>query len=264
MVSKDMPEFIYYECPNCKDITEHAILKARIGKDNVTGTFRCTECNRTFSDTIRIPKTLVVPVLFSDGDLTDKTQTQLESDDIVVIGDEFYLDDGRRVCVTFLDVEGGKRVKRAQAIYIKKLWVKSYDVLSLKVSVNDVRRTYSLRIDSEPDDEYTCGMMLSFEDFNAVIHAIKTKERLLKNGTAEAREIVRIYGKIRRKEYDVLDFGDEDDNAEFNEADYDISDEDDDKDDYKAVAGKKASKSNKPVFDDEDQDFDFGDEEDTQ
>ncbi|MDR1690908.1 MAG: hypothetical protein LBR42_03560, partial [Candidatus Methanoplasma sp.] len=104
-----------------------------------------------------------------------------------------------------------KKGKKFQADRIKALWVKQFDVLSVKVSVNDGHKTYSVRTDADPDDEFTIGMILSFEDFDALIHAIKTKERLLKKGTAEAREITRIYGKIRKKRYEVLDLEEDDD-----------------------------------------------------
>jgi len=224
MVKREMPESIYIQCPDCDDITDHDILKGRVGNDNITGTFRCTECGRIFSDTIRIPEILNVKVLFSDGDVTDTTETRLESNELITIGDEFYMDDGRRVCVTFMDVKDGSRVKRAQADKIVRLWVKQYDVLSVKVSVNNDRVTIPLRVEAEPDDEFTVGMTLSFDDYDAVIHAIKTKDRLLKKGTAEAREIVRIYGKMRRKVYDVLD--PEEDLGEFNEEDYFFDEED--------------------------------------
>lgn len=226
MVQREIPELIYYQCQICDDITEHMILKGRMGKDNITGTFKCSGCGRTFSESMKIPRQFMVKVLFSDRDVTDTTETQLESDELISIGDEFYLDDGRRVCITHLDIEDGSNVRRSQADKIIRLWVKQFDVLKVKVSVNNNKKTHSLRIDAEPDDEFVAGMVLSFEDFDCVIHAIKTKHRLLRRGAAEARDITRIYGKIRKKTYDVLDF--EDEPYEFNEADYDIDDDEDD------------------------------------
>ena len=38
-------------------------------------------------------------------------------------------------------------------------------------------------------------MIMNFDTWDAVIHAIKTKTKLMRRGTAEARDIVRIYGK---------------------------------------------------------------------
>ncbi len=217
-----MPDTIVYNCIDCDDDTEHEILRGRMGKATLEGTFRCMECGKVTSETIKIPALLEVSVVYSDGDVSEVTRTTLEDNDIVSLDDEFELDDGRLVCVTYIEVENGKRVKRCIAPKIKKLWVKRFDILSLKVSVNDDRKTYPLRIEAEPDDEFTTGSILEFEEFNCMIHAIKTKHSLVKHGSAEARDITRIYGKIRKKTYDVLDF---DDDEEFDEADYIIDDE---------------------------------------
>ena len=217
MIQRPMPDTLIFECPDCDDDTEHQVLHGRMGRSSIEGTFRCNECGKITSETIRIPELLEVPVMYSDDDVTDTTRTTLESNDIVSIDDEFVMDDGRRVCVTHIDVEDGSKVKRAQADRIKKLWVKQFDVLSVKVSVNDDRKTYSLRVEAEPDDEFVVGTMLEFEDFNCLIHAIKTKDKLVKNGSAEARDITRIYGKIRKKRYDVLDFEEDDEDFDFDD-----------------------------------------------
>lgn len=226
MAKREMPDFIYYKCPECDDFTEHTILKARMGNDNITGTFQCRACERVFSESIKIPRQIDIPVLFSDGMVTEKTQTQLEENEIISIDDEFYLDDGRRVCVTFIDTEDGSRKKREIASKIKKLWVKQFDIISVKISVNDNHRTLPFRIDAEPDDEFTVGMILSFENYDAVVHAIKTKTRLVRRGDAEAREIRRVYAKMRPKNYAVMEF--EEEEFEFDESEYQIDDEEDD------------------------------------
>ena len=223
MVKREIPEYIYIPCPDCDDVTEHDILKGRAGKDNITGTFRCSECGRTFSDSIRVPEILTVKVLFSDGDITETTETELESNEILTVDDEFYLDDGRRVCITHIETEDGKKGRKFQADRIKALWVKQFDILRVKVSVNDGRRTYSARIEAEPEDEFTVGMVVGFEDFDALIHAIKTKDRLLKKGSAEAKDIIRMYGKIRKKRYEVLDLEEDDDDYFFDEDDEQVS-----------------------------------------
>lgn len=222
MIQREMPDTIVYVCPDCGEETEHQILKGRMGKSTLEGTFRCNECGKVSSETIRIPEILEVPVVYSDGDTSEVTSTTLESNDIVQLEDEFEMDDGRKVCVTYVEVGDGRRVKKAVATDIKRLWVKRFDVLSVKVSVNDVRKTYPLRVEAEPDDEFVVGSLLRFDDFDCLIHAIKTKGNLVRHGSAEARDIVRIYGKIRKKTYDVLDLDDD-----FDEADYVIDDDDD-------------------------------------
>lgn len=225
MIERSMPDTIFYECPICDDETEHQILKGRMGKATIEGTFKCNGCGRVTSETIKIPELLEVPVVFSDGDVSEVTKTTIESNDVIAIEDEFFLDDGRRVCVTHIDVKEGATKKKVLATNVKKLWVKQFDILSIKVSVNDDRKTYSLRVEAEPDDEFVVGTQLEFEDFDCLIHAIKTKHSLVKRGAAEARDITRVYGKIRKKRYEVLDL-DEDDE------DYDDFVFDDDDDDY--------------------------------
>ena len=210
MIKREMPESIFFDCPDCGEETEHLILKGRMGKASIEGTFRCVECNRVSSETIKIPELIEVPVVFSDGDVSETTRTTVESNDIIQEEDEFFLDDGRRVCVTHIDTIDGKLKKKTIATNVRKLWVKQFDILSIKVSVNDDDHTYSLRVEAEPDDEFVVGTQLSFEDFDCLIHAIKTKHSLVKKGVAEARDITRIYGKIRKKRYDVLDLEEDD------------------------------------------------------
>ena len=225
MIQREMPDTIVYVCSDCGEETEHQILKGRMGKATLEGTFRCNECGKVTSETIRIPEIITVPVIYSDGDVSEPTSTTLESNDLVQIDDEFEMDDGRRVCVTYIEVAAGRRVKKCVATDIRKLWVKRFDVLSVKVSVNDNRKTYPLRVQAEPDDEFVVGSMLKFEDFDCMIHAIKTKHSLVRHGSVEARDITRIYGKIRKKTYDVLDL-----DEEFDESDYVLDDDDEDYD----------------------------------
>ncbi len=194
-MAEELPDTILYQCPDCADITEHDILKAKMGKSSISGTFRCGECGRVFTGTIRLPRKIEVKVMFSDQDVTEVTKTVLLEDEIVEVGDEFDLDDGRHVRITYIDNAEGKRRKSCNAPDVKALWVKSFDVLHVKVSVNDYKKTYPMYVEAEPDDEFTVGMIMNFETWDAVIHAIKTHTKLIRRGTAEARDIVRIYGK---------------------------------------------------------------------
>ena len=217
----EMPDTIYNECPDCGDVTEHKILKAKMGNFNVNGTFQCKECGRVFSGVIRLPKEFEVKVLLSDGDLTETTQTMLREDEIVAVGDEFDLDDGRHVQITYIELPDGSRKKKVPATEVKALWVKAFGVLMVKVSVNDYKKTYPMLCEAEPDDEFTVGMFMHFDLWDCVIHAIKTKDRLLRKGTAEAREIVRIYAKIRHRDGTTAPM----DDSEFDDEQFEFADD---------------------------------------
>ncbi|MDY0292968.1 MAG: HVO_0476 family zinc finger protein [Candidatus Methanomethylophilaceae archaeon] len=208
---REVPEIIYYECPDCEGFTNHEVLKGQMGRATLMGTFRCEECGRVFSGTIQIPEILKVGVNISDGPVTESASTEIESDDLLAVDDEFFLDDGRRVRITALESSDGRRSRKMPAKDIKLIWVKQYDVLSIKVSVNDGKRTYSVRVEAEPDDEFLVGMTLTFEGFDCLVHAIKARTRLVRRGSVEARDIVRVYGKIRRKTHQVLDLEEDDD-----------------------------------------------------
>ena len=90
-----MPDTLFFDCPDCDDYTEHQILKGRMGKASIDGTFKCLGCGRVSSENIKIPALLEVPVVFSDGDVSEVTKTTIESNDIIALEDEFFMDDGR-------------------------------------------------------------------------------------------------------------------------------------------------------------------------
>ncbi len=209
MNEEELPEIIIFECAICDDYTEHEILKGRFGKASVSGTFRCADCGTIDNTTIRLPEELQVKVLFSDGDRTTVTETVLMSNEVIEIGDEFFLDSGERVRVTKIEVKAGRMTKRIPAPRIESLWVKQFGVINVKFSINDNHRTIAKMIEAEPEDTFTVGMTVPFEDFDCYVHAIKTKHRLIRHGSAEAKDITRIYGKIRKKQYAVMDFDDE-------------------------------------------------------
>ena len=204
----DLPDQVYSECPECDDVTPHDVLKGRIGR-SFEATLRCQECGRIFQTTIRLPKIVTAKVIVSDGPTSQSTTAELEDDDIVVLGDEFFLDDGRRVKITGLELADGAKVKKAPATKISTIWVILFDEINIKVSINDVQRTHARYIKADPEDEFYVGQTLSFGDMDCLVHSIKKKDRLIRRGSAEARDIVRIYGKFRKRSFPVLDLEDD-------------------------------------------------------
>ena len=214
---EDLPDTIYAECPECDDITEHEILNGRLGKSGVTGTFKCAGCGRVFTGTIRLPRPFTVKAVVSSEETSSSTQTTVMENESPAVGDEFDLDDGRHVLITqIIDQKGGKR-KSCPAADIKELWVKDYGVLRVKVSVNSGKKTCPLYSEAEPDDEFAVGMIMNFDLWDAEITSIKTKTKLLRRGSAEARDITRVYAKVVHRGSEdspgdgggVMDFDDE-------------------------------------------------------
>ncbi len=208
-MTREVPDSLYFECSDCDDVTLHDVLRGRMGKTSLECTLKCEECGKTSSTTIRLPRIIKTNVVVSDGPVSERTVTELEEDDLITVGDEFFIEDGRRLRVCSIELDGDKRVKKSRASNVKMLWAQQFDNLSIKVTVNNDRVSYPRRIPAEPDDEFTIGNRLELEDMDCFIHAIKTRERLVHRGSVEAREIVRIYGKYGEKSYPVLEFEDE-------------------------------------------------------
>lgn len=208
-MQREVPETLYYDCPDCDDETIHDVLKGRMGKASLECTLKCTECGRTFATTIPLPKIIKMQVVISDGPVSERTVTEIEEDDIIAVEDEFFLEDGRRLRVCSIELPGDKRVKKSKASKVKMLWCQQFDNLTIKVTINNDRVSYSRRIPALPDDEFVIGNRLELEDMDCFIHAIKTRDKLIQHGQAEARDIIRIYGKYGQKSYPVLDFEDD-------------------------------------------------------
>ncbi|MDR0198856.1 MAG: hypothetical protein LBI08_03845 [Methanomassiliicoccaceae archaeon] len=206
---KEVPGEIYFECPDCDDVTIHGVLSGKMGKSSLDATIKCQDCGLTRTTTVRFPKKVEVNMIVSDGAYSLTTKLLLEDDDLLKIGDEFHADDGGLVKISGLELPRGRRVKTARATEITTVWAIKFDVIDIKVSINDDRRTYSKTVPSSPDDEFTIGDVLSFDDMDCLVHSIKIKDRMVRRGTVEARDITRIYGKFRKRSYAVLDLGDE-------------------------------------------------------
>jgi len=206
---RELPDAIFMECMECGEVTEHEILKGKAGRSRLEATLRCSECKHVVTTTVPIPRIIPAKVVISEGSRSETSSIDLESDDLLAAGDEFFLDDGRRVRITALESKDGRRPEKAQATDVSVIWAILFDIVNIKVSINDVHKTYARYTEAEPDDEFIVGQMLSFGDMDCLVHSIKTKERLLRRGSAEARDIVRIYGKLRKRSYPVLESEDD-------------------------------------------------------
>lgn len=196
-----IPNSLYLDCPSCGEKTLHEVLKGRISKagDVLETTVRCHECQNVHSAVVREPKPTKVPVLLSDLGSTRKLDLELGEEDLVAVGDELFVGDSNAV-VTAIE-KGERRVSQAQASEIRTIWAKKFDKVRVKISVNKTSKTLAAELSALPDEEFFVGDILTIGRDNVVIHYIKTKEGMVRNGGVPAREIVRIYAKSARTTY---------------------------------------------------------------
>ncbi len=195
----ELPSALYIECPSCGDETLHRVIKGSIGERKgvvVDALVKCSKCGLKHPSTIRVETFITIPVIISDLDISQKSEIELSGQETVHVGDEFQLERGM-IKITAIDTNKG-RVKSSIAKNVRALWAKKFDRLKLKVSINKGSKTLTRDIWAVPDEEFYIGDVMRIKGLNFAIHRIKTKNKNLKKGSAEAKDIVRLYGKTVR------------------------------------------------------------------
>ncbi len=184
-------------CPNCNVEAEHEILSMKSMKKGVEYLLKCKNCGYTYSKFFEDERMKQIKVVWSWRDKSQVKSISKLEEDIITVGDEMPVE-GINSQVTGIE-SGGKRVKRAKVKDIDTLWMKRFDKVVVKVSVNRGSKTSSYEIIAHPDEEFYIGDIIDLERSHAVIHKIKTKERFIMRGGAPARDIVRVYAKEIRE-----------------------------------------------------------------
>lgn len=193
-----VPGALYLECEPCEDITLHEVVHGKVSGKKLELQLRCKECGtKTFQvrDEVMMAS---VNVVISDGDQSRKTSVEIESDEMLMVGDELLVE-GVPVQIRGIEKDTDKRVDSALASEIDTLWTVKFDKVVVKFSINMGSRTKAGSQIAAPDEEYTVGEMVEVASIEAVIHRIKTWDKVMQFGSAEARDIRRIYGRVIRR-----------------------------------------------------------------
>lgn len=191
----DVPSGTTLECPKCGE-TMHRILKGKVsGKKGETleCVVKCTECGEVRKETIKREKPVTVKVIVSSDDKSKRMDVELPPSDEVVVGDRMMVD-GYEVEVSSLE-SGEKRVEVALVKEIDAIWTKRADKIKVKFSISKGPRTLSKEMFAQPDEEFFVGDMVELGRMKVVIHKIKCKDKFVREGSAQASSIVRIYAK---------------------------------------------------------------------
>lgn len=187
-----VPASMQVECSKCGTETLHRTLKGRFaGKKRLDMVLKCSECGNVREERFELASQVEFRLIISRGNESERTQMEMRSDWVVSMGDEFMHED-EKLLVTGIEA-GGKRVRSAKAHAVETLWTKNYDTIQVHVSVNRRGHTRALVIDTEPEEEFEVGSDIEIDGKSVLVHSIKTDERKMRQGTAQARDIVRIY-----------------------------------------------------------------------
>ncbi len=190
----ESPRAVIAECPNCGE-SPHTIIKGRMGSSRRTldATVRCSECEHVHHVSIKDKVDVKVRMIISDGRVSRKEIIELNPDDVVAVGDEMF---AGRDYVQIRSIEAGeRRVRSAPVKDISTIWARIFDTLKVRISIHRGSRSVSRYVLAPPDEEFGVGDVISLDGgAKAAVEKIKTVDgRSPKR--AQAREIVRLYGK---------------------------------------------------------------------
>ncbi len=195
----EVPKAIYTECSLCGEETLHRVIKGSLGEKKslvLDALVKCKKCGHKHTCIIRAAKQKVIPVIISEQDISQKSELEISPTDTVLVDDEYQTKSGV-IKITAIETESS-RVNSATAKDIKTLWAKKFDKIKLKISINKVAKTFTRTVWAVPDEEFFIGDVMTIKGLSFTIHSIKTKDRRIKRGSVEARDIVRLYGKVVR------------------------------------------------------------------
>jgi uncharacterized Zn finger protein len=196
-----VPNALFLECPSCGERCLHEVLRGRISgkKDVMETTVKCQSCGHVHSEVVSEPKPVKVPIIVSEFGKSKRSEIELESDEVLGVGEELLVGDAQ-VVVTSIECED-KRVDNCPVGKIGTIWAKKFDKVKVKISINKVNKTIPAEIFALPEEEFYVGDLMTVGKYNVVVHNIRTRTGTVREGGAQARDIVRIYAKSVRTTY---------------------------------------------------------------
>jgi len=193
----ELPGSLYLECSECGEETLHEVLKGRAsdrgGEVRLSALVKCPDCGTIHRVNLREGGERLVNAIVSDLHISQRIQVPLDPASTVSLEDTIMIE-GLPCLVTAIEV-GGRRPGHASVPDITTLWLKRYDKVRVKFSINAGRRTVTRELWAAPDEEFEVGDVFNVQDMKVLVHAIKVPTRKLHRGSAKARDIRRLYGR---------------------------------------------------------------------
>lgn len=192
-----LPAAIPLECPTCGEETEHTVLKGTIGlrgEYTLDAVVRCETCANVRHTVHRESAERQVAAIVSAGSVSRRTGVLLGDDEELAVGDEIVLD-GVRCIITAVETKQGRRPARLAVPDIATLWAKEFEMVNVGFTINLGKKTIAKSLVVAPEHRFEIGEEHTFDRLRVTVHGIKTDQRMLRRGGAEAGEIRRIFAK---------------------------------------------------------------------
>lgn len=186
-------------CPDCGSESVTGLHQANPEAETTDATLECEDCGRVFKDKITQQEDLEVDCVISDDDESWPGTIEIPPEERVRVGDEVY-GEGHRLLVTGLELDDGRRVKTAPPEALGTIWCKVFDTVTVKIAVNQGHKTWKGELEVKPEEPFFVGDQITIKDHDVEVHAIKTDTGIQHRGSAEARDIKRLYAKAHGQE----------------------------------------------------------------
>ena len=87
-----VPGALYLDCDVCGDITLHEVVHGKVSGKKLELQVRCRDCGTKRHHVREEVAVSKVPVVVSEGERSHRTTVEIETDDIVLVGDELLVD----------------------------------------------------------------------------------------------------------------------------------------------------------------------------
>jgi uncharacterized Zn finger protein len=193
----DVPSALYLNCERCGERL-HRVIKGKFNAKNKAfeGVVKCIDCGMTYHTVLRGEKTKKIRVILSWMDKSQRKEIELNEDEVLQVNEEMFIDEHRGM-ITAIESRD-KRLNEAKVKDIDTIWAKMFDKVQVNISVSKGGKTHPRKIFAVPEEEFHINDFMNIGREKIVIHRIKSKERIVREGMVLAKDVVRIYGKFIR------------------------------------------------------------------
>jgi uncharacterized Zn finger protein len=178
-------------CPTCQDHTEHSAIKS--GRKNLV---RCQVCSTVHPVQPTRERRTHIKVIVSNADQSQPYIIEVPAQDMLYVGQELLVDDGRRdvVLAEITSLETDRRVEGARATELKAAWARGIDQVGVKISVFRRGLTRSLQPLFPGEEPFAVGEVREIDGMRFKVAKIKLRKEGFAE-MAEAKDILRVWGK---------------------------------------------------------------------
>ena len=180
------------DCPSCRFVTSHEVLRERKAGTGTDYLLKCDECSEVYKLQVREPKAVKISFMLSEGSETRTAQIEIDEDEIIVIGDIFEHDDASWEINRIEDKNnipvnqcGARGISRANAV--------RSDMVMVRLTLTRGEVSVSDSITVERETVFKAGSIMLFNDEKWRIRAIHTGAGRTMTGRVDAYDIKRIY-----------------------------------------------------------------------